>query len=252
MIGKHKLTRLWLGISLVAMTACGSTSNGGASVVNVDAAGDALVPAPLAANTAPTLAQALQISQLVEQDMLRIGGDGTTDGMPGTAFAQVPTANTAFFRGPSVASIFTRAVPDEVAVDTALVEMIGTAKITVDFADNTFSGSVDDMYAVSATTLDTGLVDGSLALSGTLPRTDTQVNGLDGSATGSVAAFGTIYALDINANGILRGTNPTTDVKVRAISLSGEGTVAGSTSLSSIRIVGARFTGGGTGAFVNR
>jgi len=246
--------RLGASLAVLTLAACNSSSSDTTAVVTQPPA----LVAPPVVPAAPTLAEALQISQLVSADQDRIMGDGgpVNTGIPGTVFEQVPTANTAFMRGPGEVTVFTRTVTatpaGTVTEDTAQLGMTGLARIAVDFADSTFTGSLDNMYAVDATTFATGLVGGSLTIAGTLPRTEDQPNALDGRAAGTVTAFGTSYILDINADGLLRGTNPSTDVKVRAFDLSGEGTVAGTASLAEITVVGDRYTGGGTGAYVNR
>lgn len=257
---KNNSSRLFIGISCVALTACDAATMDTAAVVEVPVTEGGLLVAPTVpeAVTAPTLAEALQYDKLVVSDFDRILGDGGTvnTGIPGTSFEKVPTSNNAFFRGPGQVDVFTRAVTatptGTVTDDDSIVGMTGTAKVTVNFKDSTFTGRLDEMFGVSATTFETGLVDGVLSIAGTLPRDVAQPNALDGRVAGTVTVLGTSYVLDMNADGLLRGTNPSSDVKVRAIGLSGEGTVAGSSAIAAITIVGDRFNGDGTGAYVNR
>ena len=204
---------------------------------------------------APTLVEALQIANLAEDDTTRIVGNGITGGIPGTAFnaLNATTSGTATYRGPGFVSIFEREVNGSNTVDTSVVDMLGTAAITVDFGPDTFDGSVRDLIAVNASG-EPDLVTGSVTVAN-----GAQVNPTDrptlvaADATGSLEAFGTTYDIDVDLEGLLRGTNPgaADDIPVKAISLSGEGSVAGSPLLADVYIAGDK-DAGSVGSFVNR
>lgn len=204
---------------------------------------------------APTLTEAVTFANLAEDDVTRIVGDGVTAGIPGTAFGPLnaTTSGTATYRGPGSVSIFERQTNGSNTVDTSVVDMLGTAAITVDFASDTFEGRVTDMFAGNAAG-ETDLVVGSLAIENGKQADPTgRPTLIEADATGSLNTFGTTYEVSAGVEGLLRGTNPSAGdgIPVKAISLSGEGTVAGSTLLSEISIVGDK-DAGNQGAFVNR
>ncbi len=208
--------------------------------------------------TVPTTQEALQFGALAVEDFDRIAGDFGSPGIPGTAFDQIPDAGAATYTGPAEVAIFTRETTvnggTTTITETGLVSMIGTSRVTYNFANDTFSGSITDMFAVDLDNFDTDLVSGSVDIAnGGQADPTARPTFLEADATGTLSTFGETYTIDVPLEGLLRGTNPNApdDIPVQAISLGGEGTVAGSTLLSSIETVGDK-DAANRGAFVNR
>lgn len=204
---------------------------------------------------APTLLEAVTFDSLAIQDQTRIAGDGTTVGIPGTAFGPLNATTTgkATYRGPGVVNVFERVMDGNNTTDTTVVDMLGTAAVEFDFETDTFDGRIFDMFAVNLEG-ETDLVGGELTVAnGGQADPAGRPTLLEADATGSLEAFGTTYDIEVGLEGLLRGTNTNADddIPVRAISLSGEGTVAGSMLLSEISIVGDK-DAGNEGAFINR
>lgn len=224
-----------------ALAACSNGSSGGGTA---GASGGVLVP---------DFGEALALAGRAETDAVRIIGNGTTGGLPGTAFPQIPTTGSGAYAGPAGVSIYEREVTisggNTTIEDTEVVGLLGTANVTVDFANGSFSGSITDLLAANAGQ-QTELAEGSLAISnGDFPN-DLRPTLMAGEASGEVTAFGTSYDLDYDLTGLLRGTNPGVDNPVKAISLQGQAEpVDGTELLSDIFIVGDK-VGNGEGAFL--
>lgn len=207
--------------------------------------------------TAPDTATALQYGNLAVDDFDRILGDGVSNGIPGTAFNQIPEAGSASFVGPALVSIFERVVTVEGSttntVDTETVAIVGTSTVDFDFGSGEFTGTVDDMFAIDSETFATDLVDGVLSVNnGVQANPEGRPTVLAADAVGSLTAFEQTYDIDVDLNGLLRGTNPGADIPIKALSLEGlDGTIAGSSLLVNVGIVGDR-DAATTGAFVNR
>lgn len=232
--------------AILATFALGACSSSSSSDGTLGAGGGA---------TAPTLVEAVTFADLAIDDQTRIAGDDVTAGIPGTAFAALnaTTTGTATYRGPGVVSIFERVTSGSNTTDTSVVDMLGTAAVTVDFGTDTFDGRVFDLFAVNDAG-ETDLVVGTVTIAdGAQADAVGRPTLLEASATGSLETFGTTYDIDVGLEGLLRGTNPNAadGIPVRAISLAGEGTVANSTLLADIVIVGDK-DAANQGAFINR
>ena len=232
-------------VSLVALTAACSSSTSTESGVS-GASGGA---------TPPTLVETVRLGNLADNDITRIAGNGVSGGIPGTAFVPLnaTTEGSATYTGPGVVSIFTRTVNGSNTLDESVVDMLGTATVTFDFAEDAFTGRIRDMIAVNADG-ETDIVQGRVRIdNGGQADVENRPTLLEADAEGNLEAFGTTYDIEVGVEGLLRGTNTEApdDIPVRAISLSGEGTVADSTLLSSIDLVGDK-DATNEGAFVNQ
>jgi len=254
------ITRLG-AISLVALTAAcssNSSSTSGTGTLGVSGSGGGPEPDPI------TAAEFAAFSALAEQDKDRVAPLGllvsddmdptTINGIQGTKFAQLTatTSGQATYTGPGMIEIFDRSA-GATPVDTTVVEMLGTATVTVEFTTDTFSGRIRDMYARNAAG-ETDFVDGTVnIINGDQVNPANRPTQVEADASGVLEAFGTTYTISAELDGLLRGTNPTAtdNIPVRAITLEGEGTVANSTSLVGIEVVGDK-DAGNVGNFVNR
>lgn len=231
-------------LATFALGACSSSSSSSGGTAG--ASGGAV---------APTLVEVINFANLANDDFARIEGDGITDAIPGTAFAQLnaTTTGSATYRGPGGVSIFVRETNEATTSDVSVVDMLGTAAVTVDFESDTFDGKIVDLFAVNADG-GTDLVVGRVAIEdGKQVDPTGRPTAIAADATGSLEAFGTTYEIDVPLEGLLRGTNPSAadGIPVKAISLSGEGTVADSTLLADVFVVGDK-DAANQGAFVNR
>ena len=238
---------LLVGASIAALSAC---SGGGTAGGTAGSSGS---------GTTPTLQEALIAFSLAEDDFDRVGfGDMPADAsngyINGTAFAQIPTAGTATYTGPGRVGIFTRTVSGTTTVDDETLAMLGTARVSVNFEDQSFAGSIRDMFSATETgTIDT--VSGQVTISGGSFPVAGRPTEMAATATGALTTQGETYDITVPLTGLIRGTNTSApdNIAVTAISLAGEdGTIAGSDLRSSVTITGDKFTAGGTGAFVNR
>lgn len=235
--------RAGAGISVVVLlSACGGSSTSGGGVAGL--AGFA---------NAPSIQEAERLVDLAESDFERLIGEGeectkaADTCMPGTKFEAIPETGTATYTGPGAVSIFERTVVRDadgnvtLTEDTEVVGMLGTSRITYDFAADTFSGTIEDMFAVDGKTLNTDLVAGEVVISQGTQANPKRPTLLNARATGTLEAFGDEYEIDVDLEGLLRGTNTNAevDIPVRALTLEGhDGKVAGSDLLVDVATVG--------------
>jgi len=216
----------------------------------------------------------IRIGNLGADDADRIIGTSElgTSGIPGTAFAQIPTTGEASFAGPGFVSIGDLTTTTEGTNWNALVTMVGEANVTYNFSSDTFSGDITDFVAMDISDEVQGLIDGTnlppsieeldpfaqKAIGSILITNGIQSSPLDrpteltATASGTVSAFGESYTINVPLEGLLRGTNPSTEIPVKAISLQGErGNVEG-TDFEAVVDIATDKVGSSAGAFVNR
>ena len=216
--------------SLALVAACDSTTTVNRTLGDQDQA------------EVPTLDDVTRATDFANDDIARING------IPGTAFAQIPTSDAATFTGPGQIDIIEVDGTDE----TDVVNMLGLATVTYDFAEDAFSGRVRDLVAVNAND-EVGLVDGFVLIDeGGQADEEARPTLLEASASGTLSAFGESYDIDVGLEGLLRGTNPNVDIPVQALTLEGEnGTVADSDLVVEMSIAGDK-DARNNGEFVNR
>lgn len=171
--------------------------------------------------------------------------------IPGTKFERIPTAGSATFTGPGQVDVFAVSGTAAAPVRTDVVNMLGLATVTYDFAEDEFTGRIRDLVATNAAD-EVGLVDGIIIIeNGGQADEVARPTLLEADATGAVAAFGTTYDVTVGLEGLLRGTNPGADIPVQALTLEGEnGTVAGSTLLVDVSVAGDK-DAASNGSYVN-
>lgn len=234
--------------ALVVLSAC--STGGGSAGGTAGSSGS---------GSTPTLVEAINFFNLAEDDFDRVGfGDNPADAangfINGTVFDEIPTMGNATYTGPGRVGIFTRTVSGATTVDDEELAMLGTARVSVDFEDQEFAGTIRDMFSVTETGT-VGLVSGDVTISGGAFPVAGRPTEMAATATGTLTTQGETYDITVPLVGLLRGTNVSAPdgIAVTAISLAGEdGTIAGSALRSSVTVTGDKFVGGGTGAFVNR
>lgn len=185
-----------------------------------------------------------------DTQILKVIGDGTADnpGIPGTAFARIPTEGTAVYRGVSTVMISNG--------DDMVLDAVGIANVNVDFGAtgdaDVVTGNLRNMRAMNADG-EAGFVDGELLLSGGEigKRADVEgetntsrQNSLFADYAGSLTAFDETYAMAGELQGTLRGTRTNEGARsvVRGVDLSAtDVTVAveGQTGLTADIVVAA-------------
>ena len=184
-------------------------------------------------------------AEAAEATIQRIAGDEfeEIDPLPGSAFVAIPDTGIAVFTGPGRVDIFSRSVTGAAGLtqttDETVIGLQGEARISVDFAASTFSGTMDDFTALDPEDLSIADAAGSLSIEGGV---GTGVpNDLGGSFTGTITAFDEEYVLSGGLEGKLRGTrvDPGERSPIKALSLTGEDQeIAGRDLLADIVIVG--------------
>ncbi len=194
----------------------------------------------------PTLDEVTRATIFANGDIARINA------IPGTAFAQIPTADSATFTGPGTIDIIEVSGTAAAPLETDVVNMVGLATVTYDFAEDVFSGRVSDLVAVNADD-EIGLVDGFILIDeGGQANQQARPTLLEAEASGTLSAFGTSYDIEVGLEGLLRGTNPNVAIPVQALTLEGEnGTVADSDLVVEMSVAGDK-DAASTGSFVNR
>lgn len=151
-----------------------------------------------------------------EATTLRVFGDEDEGipGIPGTAWSAVPTTGTATFNGFGIAAM----VVDDAADDVYLLQ--GDAQMVFDFGNDDITGSMSDIVAADGNQM-VYAVSGEVAFSnGDIGAT--QPNDFTVDYAGDLGIAGTVYTLDGEMSGLLRGTrtNVTQRSPVRALSAS--------------------------------
>jgi hypothetical protein len=164
-------------------------------------------------DTGPTLID--YQARLSETDLIkgRVLGNAAAGraGMAYTAFNAVPVTGSADFVGNGGATIYLDATGDNT------INMVGTSRVTLDFANNSVNGSISDMIAFSQDRTVTAVNGNILLHNGSIGNSLANDFRVDYSADLGVGA--TDYALSGTIEGRMRGTrvNPTVKSPVRAI-----------------------------------
>jgi len=218
--------------TLVLTAACSETATTGGGTLGASGG----PPAPL-------LSEVTRFNTLAENDVNRIAGNGVSGGIPGTAFeALIATdSGNATYTGPGLVNVFTRTGIGAAAAKNNVVEMVGTASVTVNFETDTFAGRISDFVAFDPNTNQTDNVSGRLRINdGKQSDPIDQPTAIEATTAGNLEAFGIVYGISADLTGLLRGTNPDAPdgIPVKALSLDGEGTVDGSALLSEVTLAG--------------
>jgi len=215
----EQLIRGFIGAALVAsLSAC---SDSGSTATNVaGASDDAMTDGDVSAEL-PVIPTTQDVLSQVANG--RDAFDGL-EAIPGTAFAQIPTTGSAALTGSVVVSVSDSREVDGATVYDKAVDMSGEVAMTYDFTDQTFEGELTDFIAVQydGNTFDTALVDGLLDVSGGQANAISRPTLLEGTAEGTLAVFDETYAIDMDLDGLMRGTRLSDPERVRAITLEGQ------------------------------